>query len=550
MQKSRLLGTIAMLTALAGTGCIGEITQPGESGGSGGSGATGSQALCSASPAPLRRLTNAEYDNTVLDLLGDASKPASAFPADETLYGFAAGASVSPLLAELYMNAAEKLAATAAGKLGALLPCDPGAIGEAQCATQFIEHFGKRAFRRPLEQVEVDELYALYDSERTAGEGFASSIEIVIAAVLQSPRFLYRVELGGEGTQDRVPLTSFELASRLSYFLWQTMPDEELFAAAESGELADPEHVADQARRMLADPRAHVGLRNFFDQWLHVRELEHVTKSETAYPTFDESLAASMAEETRRFVDDVLWNGDARLETLLTADYTFVNSELALLYGVEDPGSGWKKVSLDPTQRSGLLTHAGLMTVLSGADQSSPVHRGAFIRENVLCQMLPPPPENLVVVPPDPDPNLSTRERYAQHTADPACATCHQLIDPIGFGFEHYDAIGRYRTKDSGFPVDASGSIVETTDANGAFVGVPELAQKLVQSQDVQQCVARQFFRFALGRIETEGDGCVLEGIYDDFRSKGGDLRELIVAIVQSDAFRQRARIEAQEVAP
>ena len=541
---------VVIASALSLAGCLGEITSPGEKngGGSGGSGKTAA-GLCSASEAPLRRMTRVEYNNTVRDLLGDDSKPADAFPADENLFGFASGASVSPLLAELYMNAAEDLAATAAGKLDTLLPCDPGALGEDACAREFVKPFGQRAFRRPLSATEVDELYALYDGEKQAGEPFAPSLELVITAVLQSPRFLYRVELGGVGTKDETPLTSFEVASRLSYFLWQTMPDEELFAAAEAGELESPEHVADQARRMLGDPRAQAGMRVFFDQWLHTRELSEVTKSETAYPEFGESLAASMQEETRRFVEDVIWNGDARLETLLTASYTFVNAELAAIYGVAAPASGWKKVDLDPSQRSGLLTHPSLMTVLSGSEQSSPVHRGTFVRENILCQMLPPPPENLVVVPPDPDPNLTTRERYAQHTADPACAGCHQLIDPIGFGFEHYDAIGRYRTKDSGFPVDASGEVTETESANGKFDGVPELAQQLVASTDVRECVARQWFRFALGRMDSEDDSCVLETVYDEFEKTGGDLRELVVSIVTSEAFRYRAPI-AKEVSP
>lgn len=535
--------------SLAVPGCLGSIEEPGKGSGDGPGTSVKNGGLCAVGPAPLRRLTRVEYNNTVEDLLGDVSKPADAFPQDEKLGGFAEGASVSPLLAELYQAAAEALAASAIAKLSVLSPCTPELSGDAACAREFIEAFGKKAFRRPLLPTETDELFALYAAERKV-ESWESSIELVIAAILQSPRFLYRPEVGSAGQGDgsgRVPLSSFELATRLSYFLWQTMPDEELFALADVDALTDRDTLGEQARRMLADDRARAGVAELFTQWMHLGELKVLSKSEDLFPELTPALKTAMAEETRRFVEDVLWNGDGKLSTLLTASYTFVNAELAPIYGVKAPASGWAKVELDPSQRAGLLTHPSVLSVFSGPEQTSPVFRGLFVREALLCQTPPPPPENLVVEPPDPDPNLTTRERYAQHSEDPSCSGCHELMDPIGFGFEHYDAIGRHRTTDSGFPVDASGEIFATDHTNAKFDGVRELSTLLAASPDVRACVAEQWFRFAIGRGQSKEDECALSEVEQAFADTGGDIRELVVTIVTSDAFRHRPALGGTE---
>lgn len=549
MTARRLIGPRGLslvLVAAAAAGCVGEIGRPDPTG-NGGGGGTGSvqQPSCGVGPAPLRRLTNVEYDNTVRDLLGDTSKPASSFPPDENLSGFAAGAAVSPLLAELYMTAGESLAKQAVADLSKLLPCDPAAIGEAECAQAFIVDFGKRAFRRPLTADEVQQYRALYDGERKL-EPFAASLELVIASLLQSPEFLYRPEVGGTAAgAKRVALTPHQLASRLSYFLWQTLPDAELFARADDGSLLEPETLAAEARRMLGDPRAKDGVRSFFRQWLHLGELPAAGKSTSLYPSWNAKLASAMSQETQRFVEEVFWAGDGRLSTLLTADWTMGNAELASLYGAQAPsGTGFVKLTLNPSQRAGLLTQAGLLSVLAGAEDSSPILRGIFVREGLLCQPLPSPPEGLDIMPPDPDPNLTTRQRFAQHTADPACRDCHELIDPVGFGFEHYDAIGKYRASENGLPVDASGELTETLDANGKFDGVPELAKRLSQSAEVHACMTKQWFRFALGRAETDADACSLEHATKTFTEADGDLRELIVALVQTEAFRVRPEVQ------
>ncbi|MBX3126233.1 MAG: DUF1592 domain-containing protein [Polyangiaceae bacterium] len=547
-MRRPLLLSAALALPLA-FGCVGSIDEPGERSGPTTTPKGQSGGVCAVGPAPLRRLTRAEYDNTVFDLLGDASSPASAFPEDEKLGGFSEGATVSPLLVELYQGAAEQLAATAVADLSKHTSCAPESAGEPVCARQFIESFGKRAFRRPLQPMEIDELLALYHAER-AQEDYASSIELVISAILQSPRFLYRPEHGSPALGDsggRVTLRPHELATRLSYFLWQTMPDDELLGRADDGSLTDPVVLAEEARRMLADDRARAGVGELFVQWMHLGELQTLTKSEVRFPELTPKLKQAMVQETRRFVEHVIFDGDGKLSTLLTANFTFVNAELAPLYGVAPPASGWAKVTLDPAERAGLLTHPSVMTVFSGPEQTSPVYRGLFVREALLCQTPPPPPENLVVNPPDPDPSLSTRERYEAHTADPSCSGCHELMDPIGFGFEHYDAIGRHRTMDAGFPVDASGAIVGTEHTDAEFVGARELAGLLASSPDVSACVASQWYRFAVGRGEAKEDECALASINETFAKSGGDIRELVVAIVTSEAFRYRPAMKESQ---
>jgi hypothetical protein len=500
---------------------------------------------------PLRRLTRDQYDNTVRDLLGDTTRPARAFPADEDLLGFDTGATVSPLLVELYMNAAETLAATAVADLGALLPCDPALSGEETCARGFIQTFGRRAYRRPLAPEQVDRLMAVFGS--AAAATFADRIRLVLTAMLQSPFFLYRVETapGTPGGPDVVRLDGHEVATRLSYLLWNTMPDDELFAAAEAGELGAPEQVAAHARRMLDDEQARPAIASFFDQWLEIASLDEASKDTELFPEFNAAMRRSMRGETRAFVEHVLFEGDGRLHTLFTAPYTFADARLAELYGIEGvTGDAFVQVDTDPGERAGLLTHASLLATHALANQSSPVLRGKYVRERLLCQPIPPPPDGLMVVAPDPAPGLSTRERWAAHSTDPSCSGCHRLMDPIGFGFEHYDAIGQYREMDDGRPVDARGELLAAGDVTGAFEGVPELAERLAASPEVADCMTAQWFQFALGRPEVDDDGCSLSSLADVMEASGGDVRELIVAIVSTDAFLYRRAAPGEEVSP
>jgi hypothetical protein len=290
---------------------------------------------------------------------------------------------------------------------------------------------------------------------------------------------------------------------------------------------------------MLADPKAKPAVAAFFDQWLGLGMLDAATKDPAFFPNYTDSLRQSMVEERRRFVSHVLWEDDARLETLLTADYSFVNGPLGKLYGAAGAPSDeatYKQVKLDPGQRAGVMTQAAMLAAFARPDESSPVKRGKWVRTRMLCQDLPEPPANIPQLPALAD-GISNRERFAMHTNNPACSGCHQLIDGLGFGLEHYDSLGAYRTMNQGVPVDASGEVNSTTDINGAYSGGPELANLLASSEQVQKCVPTQAVRYAWGRRETASDACSVAAVQNAFAASNGDLRELMVALTQTDTF-------------
>ena len=492
-------------------------------------------------PAPLRRLTSREYDNAVADLLGDTTHPATNFPADNRVGFFdntATAQTVPVLLAEKYLESAAKLAHGVAS-ISTLVGCDVNGADATACVDRFIQKFGRRAYRRPLESDEAASLRAIFDSTRAAADA-ETGVRGVVAAVLVSPHFLFRPEQGGAPASiaSAKQLTPFELASRLAGLLWSSIPDELLLDAAATGQLATREQVAAQAERMLADPRARPATTAFYEQWLGAQLLTTTTKDAALYPDFDESLRRAMQEETRRFVEHVLWEGDAKSTTLFAAAFTFVNARLARHYGVPGPADDatFQRVALDATQRAGLLTHAGFLTTLASPTEPSPFKRGAWVRRRLLCQDLPDPPNDVPELP-EPQPGVSLRERAAAHSSAPACSGCHQLIDGLGFGLEQYDALGRFRTMVEGKPIDSSGNVTSTEDSDGAFVGGAELAARLSSSKQAQRCVATQWLRYALARRETDDDACALEALQAAFLASGGDLKRLLVELTQTDAF-------------
>lgn len=491
-----------------------------------------------AAPAPLRRLTNEEYDNTVRDLLGMSDRPAAGFPPDEAVGGFENN-TVTPISqtgVERYMEAAEALAARAVQHLDALSPCSSGAQ-PASCAERFLDTFGRRAYRRPLEPRERAALLALFDAE-LARTGYVHAIELVLTAMLESPSFLYRAEPADGATAARA-LSGYELATRLSYFLWASTPDDALLDAAETGTLETVDGLERAARRLLADPRAKDGVRSFHRQWLDLRVLDTASKSAAQFPAFTPELKAAMVEETLRFSTYAVFQGGDTVATLLTSRRSFVNAGLAKLYGVPAPeGSDFQLVELPTRQRSGLLTQASLLAALSSADETSPILRGKFVRERLLCERIAPPPPGVAAQFPPFDPKLSRRQRFARHSSDESCAFCHHTLDPPGFAFEHYDAMGAWRTVDGAFPVDATGVLTGTDDADGPFDGVVELGARLAASDQVRRCIATQWFRAAVGRVERPEDAPSLDAAFLGFRRAGFDVRELLVAIVRSDAFR------------
>jgi Protein of unknown function (DUF1592)/Protein of unknown function (DUF1588)/Protein of unknown function (DUF1595)/Protein of unknown function (DUF1585)/Protein of unknown function (DUF1587) len=499
---------------------------------------------------PLRRLTRQEYANSVRDLLGGASVARDDIPADESVGPFASNTvtSVTDLSTQQYLDSAERLGAAAVATptaLDSLVACNrttPGTT-DATCASQFIDRFGARAFRHPLAADEKARYVALYTSYAASG-GFGNGIRLVVQAVLQSPNFLYHVELDAapQPAGTLVALDPYQLAARLSFFLWTSVPDDTLMAAAAGGALADTAAVGTQVARMLQDPRAGDAIATFHTQWLDLAKLAALGKDTTLFPQFTPALRDAMQAETLAFVNSVVRNGDGRLETLLTAPYSILDGPLFALYGVTRPAgsTGPVRVDLDPTQRAGLLTQASFLATHAHENQSSPVARGVAVLRNVLCVALPDPPPNVDNAPPDPKPGATTRERFTAHETIATCAACHKSIDGIGMGFESYDAVGAFRTMDGGRAVDATGNVLAAPEINGPFDGAVALAQKLAGSQQVQQCVARQWFRFALGRLEGMADGCSLKSMFDTFEASHHDVRQLLTAIATSDAFRYR----------
>jgi len=500
----------------------------------------------SAAPAPagrLRRLTHSQYNNTVRDLLGDQTQPANLFPQEDFVHGFknqAEAQSVAPLLAEAYSAAAERLARSAfrGGDTNRLIPCQPAGPADAACRDQFIRRFGLRAFRRPLTAGELRRYTTLFDREaRAPGAGFLPAAQIVVEAMLQAPGFLY---LTGSG--------SYAAAARLSYFLWDTMPDEELFRAAAAGELATPAQLERQARRLLRDPKARQFLDEFASQWLRFDRVTNTVRDRRAYSQYTPELGVAMTEETRRLIHHLAWN-NLDFTTLFNADYAFLNTELASLYDVPKPVEEFGLVKFPPeSDRAGLLGQATFLTLTSKPEETAPTARGLFIREQFLCQQVPNPPPgvNAVLPPFDEKRPLTNRDRLLEHVVNPTCATCHNLIDPIGYGLEKFDGIGRRRDKQGIIfsPTRAdrnrSTNTVELDINNtGRVAGLPnsdfsspkQLGQILAASPACQQCVVKQLFRYAFGRRETPDDRALLDQAFAAFRDSGFRLQELVVSL-------------------
>jgi hypothetical protein len=362
--------------------------------------------------------------------------------------------------------------------------------------------------------------------------------------MLVSPSFLYRTEIGTVQPDGTFQLTPEELASALSYAMWGTMPDDELIAAAESGTLSTPAGLETQARRLIADPKARDTIAAFAEQWLGAESILSVEKNAALFPEVTPTLRDAMREETRRFVTHVVFDGSHKFEDLFTANFTFANEELAALYGISGvTGTALNKVSYADDHRSGVLGHGALLGAYAHSDQTSPFRRGAFVRKRLLCEVFGTPPPSAGGVPAV-DPNATTKERFAAHSADPACASCHKYLDPVGFGFEKFDAIGKYRETENGKPIDATGDMVDVegqgTKTSAPYSTLPELAGILSTSEAAQKCFVKQSFRFAAGALESSDELCVIEDLNTTWAAHDGDVRELLVAVVLHPTFSRR----------
>ena len=493
-------------------------------------------------PRQLRRLTRFEYDRTASDLLGFEVSEGQAFTPENVVAGFDNNAGVldvTTLLATQLFGAAEALAAQAVSTPG-LLPCSPEVDGADACGRLFIEDFGTRAFRRPMTSIEVDRYMEVF-TDVVAVEGFDAAISDIITAMLISPNFLYRTELGERDEDGYFRLSAHELASELSYLIWGTMPDDILREAAESGDLLDASEREAQARRLLADPRAEDQLSHFSRQWLDIDGLPTVARDAAAFPELTPGVRQDMLRETDAFISDVLVDQGAPISDLFTSAQTFTTAALDSFYAGQTPGAAGGALTPNTlNERGGLLTQGSVLTTHSLPTHSSPIHRGKFVRERLLCAELPPPPPGLETEPPPLDPTLTNRERLSMHSSDPACAGCHRLVDPIGFAFEHYDGIGRYRELHNGLEIDVTGEIVATDHSDATFEGVWELQGLLAESEDVEDCYAEQWFRYGFGTTGEDASSCSLDGVQQRFREGGLTQEAVILALVQSPHFTSR----------
>jgi hypothetical protein len=492
--------------------------------------------------------------NTLRDLFADSSLEPGPLPADvqDSTLGFAFHTTgiVAAADASLYRDAAETIAKTALGSVDTWLPCAATTASvdlETTCLAAFLGPAGlaQRIFRRPLSAADVDRLTTLYRTGRAPplSLDFTGAIGLIVEATLQSPEFLYHWELDpGPALQEGavVKLGNYEIANRLSYLLWGTMPDATLFVAAAAGQLADLASVEAQVRRMLKDEKAKGTISDFFTDWLDIDNLPDRPKDSMVYPAYSGALAAAMATEVQGFVNQIVFAGTGSFEDILTGTTSIVGPDLAALYGITNLGANAPSiVSLNPAERSGLLTLAGFLSVTGAAMGSDPPRRGKAIYERLLCGVIPPAP---LAMPPVEAPNPTagtTRQRFERQDTM-ACATaCHSIIDPWGFAFENYDGIGAYRTTDNGMAIDArvtvtlDGQQKMVTDARG-------LVTALAQSDDARTCFVKQWFRYGLGRLDTVRDQASIDVAVTSFKGGMRDIRELVVALATSRTFRYR----------
>lgn len=409
------------------------------------------------------------------------------------------------------------------------------------CARAIVGKFARRAFRRPVEREELDRLIDLGRNVMLEGESFERAIEVCIQAVLVSPHFLFRVEVDAEPDNPKAvhPINEFELASRLSYFLWSSMPDEELFRLAEQNALRGNNNLRLQVERMLKDPKSQAFIENFAGQWLQTRNLKQMTPDPKLFPAFNDALRESMRMETELFFGEIV-RGNHSILDLLDADFTFVNERLAKHYGISGVrGEKFQRVKLDGERRAGVLTQASILTLTSNPTRTSPVKRGKWVLENILGAPPPPPPPNVEELKTDEKTVLSgsLRQRMEQHREDPSCASCHQRMDPLGFGFENFDAIGAWRTKDGNFEIDPAG-VLPTGES---FKTPRELRIILKNSKDdFARCLTEKLLTYSLGRGLEYYDKCAVDSLTAKIAKDNYRITTLIHEIVQSDPFQKR----------
>ncbi len=492
----------------------------------------------------LRRLLARQYTNAVESLLGADAAAAAKPPTDIAAQGFDAigAATLAPSDSALaqYEKSARLVSdrvLTDVSKLPALMGCTPSSPQDATCFETFVKSFGRRAFRRTLTTEEVSRYTNLAMVTATRYKNAYAGTSYVITAFLQSPFFLYQVEVGevdpGDGSRKR--LTSTEIATRMSFFLTDRPPTDALLDKAEAGKLKTREEIRAAAAELVESDAAKRALDGFYEERFKLRELQNLAKDSTTFPSWKPELADAMKQESLMLLRDVVWTNDGDYRDLFTANYAYVNSDLAALYGTAPVnGSGFEKRML-PDNRRGIFGQASFLATEAHPTSTSPTRRGRFISERMLCIDIPPPPPNVMAQLPDLDPAMpmTMRERLAKHNESPACASCHVRMDGIGLALENFDAIGGYRTMDHGLPIDASGEVYGIAK----FDGLAGLAELVRDRPELDRCWVRSLYRHATGHYEAAADEHALEDVDDKFATDHR-LKQLLVEIVASDAFR------------
>jgi hypothetical protein len=496
-------------------------------------------AVDDATAAPVRRLANDELASAIETLTGTRPPSLDALPGDvadtRSLFFPGLAAHQPQVRVESWLAIVdEAAAATTPARIASLAPvCASRA--DATCAAALIDALGHRAYRRPVSDDERTALLGLYDAAGDHADGLAQ----IIRAILLSPSFLYVVERGTvvEGSTDLFVLGDTEIATRLALALTDDVPDGELLAAAEGGALHTPEQIRAQAERIFATEGGRRTVERFFDHWLGLSEVAGLTRDAASYPEFDAALNASMLAETRTFVGYEVWEAHAPLADLFRADFSFVDARLGALYGLDVSSDTPVRVDLPP-ERRGLLTQAAVLAHEQGTVYTRPIQRSVYVLRRILCADLPPPPLTVDATPRASEPGSTTRETYASLTAQPACASCHAaIINPLGFAFEDFDAIGAHRTTERGQAIDASGGI-PTLSITGLDGGA-SVGTAVAGVDELNTCFARQWLRYTLARTESQADATSLRAIADASRS-GAPLRDVMLSVVTTYAFTHR----------
>ena len=497
-------------------------------------------------PRRLRPLTRREYIATINDLLGlETTNPLNDFPVEIRIDGYdnmPAAFEMTDRHVDAYLGEAENLAARAvAERRDEILPCDP-TTDPGACAQAFVENFGLRAYRRPLTTSEVSSLVEFFSAD---AETFDVALQDALWAMLVSPHFLQRSELGVPDGDGSFVLDDYEIASAISYLIIGSMPDAELFAAAEAGSLQTTEARRAHAERLLADPRARDQLGIFASQWLGADPLLAGEKNAAAFPDFNEGIQERQFEELDRFISHIVFDASGSFAELFDTDTVVVDPLLAAYYAVPLPADdGFSPVQVADGSRGGVLTLGSVLSAHAHSNDTSPVRRGVFVRRRLLCQDLPPPPPEVDNTPPGLDPTLSTRERFAAHSADPACQSCHQYIDGVGFGFLKFDGAGAPLTTEGGLPINDQGEIRGLRDLEDPevlnFEGATALGEILAGSESAERCLATQAWRWSRGQMETADLECEIEALGTDFVAQGGNVQELLLRLIELPSFIQR----------